>query len=219
MPSEFPVLARLLSSNFQWAEDVADQEPEFFAQTAKGQSPKVLWIGCADSRVPETVITASKPGDIFVHRNIANQFRLDDESAQSILAYAVDHVGVEHVIVVGHTGCGGASACFAACGSVDTTGPPAPIVTIPSVPADAPLNTWLAPLTFLAATLPPQRQSLDALVEENVKAQVATLTQAETIANVWADDQGGKKVWVHGWVYDLATGRLKDLEVTVGPPE
>jgi carbonic anhydrase len=116
MPSsaaDHPVLARLLSSNAQWSRDVVSVEPDFFENSAKGQAPKVcvfslspcadvimvnqvLWIGCADSRVPESVILACKPGEIFVHRNIANQFHLDDDSALSVLTYAIDFLGVEH---------------------------------------------------------------------------------------------------------------------------
>jgi carbonic anhydrase len=86
----------LLNANEEWAQSVIKDTPDFFTQSATGQNPKVLWIGCSDSRVPESVITASRPGDIFVHRNIANQFHLDDDSALSVLTYAVKVVGVEH---------------------------------------------------------------------------------------------------------------------------
>ncbi|KIP01124.1 hypothetical protein PHLGIDRAFT_38394, partial [Phlebiopsis gigantea 11061_1 CR5-6] len=101
------VLTRLLTSNAQWATDVSRVEPAFFEQCAKGQSPKVLWIGCADSRVPESVVLACKPGEVFVTRNIANQVHLHDDSVLAVLAYAVAELGVEHVVVVGHSNCGG----------------------------------------------------------------------------------------------------------------
>ncbi|EIW56303.1 carbonic anhydrase [Trametes versicolor FP-101664 SS1] len=199
MPQDY-ILARLLSNNAQWAEDVDRAEPGFFAQTAKGQSPKVLYIGCADSRVPESVVTASKPGDIFVHRNIANQFHLNDDSALSVLTYAVAHVGVQHVILVGHTNCGGAAACHAAAHS---GAPPSD-----EPPAD-PLTRWLAPLTEIAR----EHEDLTELVEANVRAQVANIAQAGPMAAAWA---AGKDVQVHGWVYELETGRMRDLGVSVG---
>jgi carbonic anhydrase len=94
--SQHPALANLLSANAQWAEDVERLEPGFFAQSAKGQSPHTLWIGCADSRVPESVITGSRPGDIFVSRNAGNQVQPHDDNVLAALAYAVDYVGVEH---------------------------------------------------------------------------------------------------------------------------
>ncbi|KAG8970127.1 hypothetical protein FRC03_011145 [Tulasnella sp. 419] len=90
------LISRVQSANAQWAEDVKLAEPSFFEELAKGQAPKILWLGCSDSRVPESVIMAARPGDIFVHRNIANQFHPDDDSALSVLAYAVDTVKVEH---------------------------------------------------------------------------------------------------------------------------
>jgi len=96
MTSQFVELNRLLSSNAQWADDVEKAEPTFFKNTLKGQQPKILWLGCADSRVPESVIMACRPGDIFVHRNIANQFHLTDDSAQSVLAYAIGELKIEH---------------------------------------------------------------------------------------------------------------------------
>jgi len=214
-------ITRLLSANAQWASDVDRAEAGFFAQTAKGQTPSILWIGCADSRVPESVITGSRPGEIFVHRNIANQFHLDDDSALAVLTYAVEHLGVEHVVVVGHTECGGAAACFnASCSPAFSPGKA--FATDPSLAPDAPLNRWLAPLTTLAAELQlsstPKDEAVPVIVEENVRMQVENLCQAPTIVNAWANKSAkGKDVWVHGWVYDLASGRLKDLGVTQGP--
>ncbi|KAH9851190.1 carbonic anhydrase [Lenzites betulinus] len=201
MPQDY-VLARLLSNNAQWAEDVERAEPGFFAESAKGQTPKVLYFGCSDSRVPESVVTASKPGDIFVHRNIANQFHPSDDSALAVLTYAVVHVGVQHVIIVGHTNCGGAAACHAA-----AQANPAPAEDAPP-PAD-PLGRWLAPLTELAR----EHEDLTALVEANVRAQVEHIAESDVMKGVWAQ---GKEVQVHGWVYELETGLLRDLGVSVG---
>ncbi|KAH8826999.1 carbonic anhydrase [Flagelloscypha sp. PMI_526] len=212
-------LARLLSSNSQWASDVESAEPGFFKESAKGQTPKILWFGCADSRVPESVVTGARPGDIFVHRNIANQFHPHDDSAASVLTYAVNHVGVEHVIVVGHTECGGAAACMAAAKNIGT----GPVVTDPSLPADASLNKFLVPMTTLAASLnlgslPPSEASIK-LVEENVKVQVANICKSPIIQAAWKNGKSpkGKDVYVHGWVYDLGKGKLKDLGVSQGP--
>ncbi|KAI0051625.1 carbonic anhydrase [Auriscalpium vulgare] len=202
-------LARLFTANAQWASAVNSAEPGFFEASAKGQSPKILWFGCSDSRVPESVLTASKPGDIFVHRNIANQFHLHDDSALSVLTYAVDHVGVDHVVVVGHTQCGGAAACHqsALAGAAFAPG--------------TPLGRWLEPLTELAASLDPHNASstedaLNQLVEANVRQQVDNVVASSTIQNAWATGQ--KKVWVHGFVYNLKDGLLKDLGVSRGAP-
>ncbi|KAF8591743.1 carbonic anhydrase [Ramaria rubella] len=206
--ADHPILSRLLSSNAQWARDVISVEPHFFQNTAKGQAPKVLWIGCADSRVPESVILACKPGEIFVHRNIANQFHPDDDSALSVLKYAVDMLGVEHVVVVGHTACGGAAACFD--GAQKLNGHEAS--------RSSPLERWLAPLTELTASLDvcskPVTEALPIIVEENVKLQVANIVKTDTIASAWA---AGKSVHVHGWVYLVEEGRLKDLHISEGP--
>ncbi|KAI6142950.1 carbonic anhydrase, partial [Pisolithus tinctorius] len=214
-----PLLASLLSANVQWAERTNDAHPDFFSQCAKGQSPKVLWIGCADSRVPESVVTNAKPGDIFVHRNIANQFHLHDDSALSVLTYAVNVVGVEHVIIVGHTHCGGAAACLEAAQAQASNSPP-------TVSPDTPLGRWLAPLINLVTTLDletlPAEAHLEAIVEANVKRQVENVCATDVIKHTWAAAMGGegkekKQVWVHGWVYDVASGRLKDLGVSRGP--
>ncbi|KAI6095465.1 carbonic anhydrase [Pisolithus sp. B1] len=213
------LLTTLLSANAQWAERLSDTHPNFFSQCAKGQSPKVLWIGCADSRVPESVVTDAKPGDIFVHRNIANQFHPDDDSALSVLMFAVNVVGVEHVLVVGHTHCGGAATCLEAVQAQASNSPP-------PVSPNTPLGRWLAPLTNLVSTLDletlPAETHLDAIVEANVKRQVENVCATDVIKGAWAaalgDESGEKRqVWVHGWVYDVASGRLKDLGVSRGP--
>ncbi|KZT18507.1 carbonic anhydrase [Neolentinus lepideus HHB14362 ss-1] len=204
--TQFPVLARLLSANAQWADDVARAEPGFFDAGAKGQAPKVLWIGCADSRVPESVVTACRPGEIFVHRNIANQFHLDDVNAQAVLCYAVVHLGVEHVVITGHTKCGGAAACLAAQDNL----------AVPAHGLAAPLNKWLAPLVQIASSMkvPAGADPSVILTEESVRQQVANVCATETIRDEWAK---GRAVYVHGWVYELEHGTLRDLGVSRGP--
>jgi len=194
-------LKNLLQSNAKWAQAVTEADSNFFPQSAgKPQTPQVLWIGCSDSRVPESVITASKPGDLFVHRNIANQVRYDDDSVLSVVAYAVDYLKVKHVIVVGHSNCGGALACVrAACA--------------PHEPATNPLLRWLEPLTDLARSLEvdsmEEAEALPLLVKENVRQQVVHLAEMETIKN--ALERGD--VQIHGWLYDLSSGKLSDLEM------
>ncbi|KJA27171.1 hypothetical protein HYPSUDRAFT_75102 [Hypholoma sublateritium FD-334 SS-4] len=222
MPHTFEALQHMLASNAQWAEDVLHDQPHFFEESAKGQAPHTLWIGCADSRVPDSVITAARPGEIFVHRNIANQLHLDDLNVLSVLRYAVDYLGVKHVIIVGHTECGGAAAALGAAQSPDFN-VDAPIATIPSLPVTASLNRWLEPITRTAASLHlsslPHSDALHLLVEENVKVQVENLANTQTITDAWT--KGTRKqqeVWIHGWVYELGTGRLRDLNISRGPP-
>ncbi|KAJ7724439.1 carbonic anhydrase [Mycena maculata] len=220
--SPHPALFRFFALNAEWAKRVESQEPGFFAETTKGQFPQVLWIGCSDSRVPESVVTAVRPGEIFVHRNIANQVQLDDNSLQSVLTYAIDHVGVEHVVVVGHTECGGAAACFGAACSPSFSPAAKTCVIDPSLGPDAALNVFLTPLTKLVGSLKlssvPLAEALPIIVEENVKVQVETLSKAQPIVNAWANkSKQGKDVWVHGWVYDLAKGELRDLDISRGP--
>ncbi|KAH9054935.1 carbonic anhydrase [Lactarius vividus] len=165
---------------------------------------QVLWLGCSDSRVPESVITASRPGDIFVHRNIANQIHPDDDSALSVITYAVAHVHVEHILVVGHTHCGGAEAALkAVSGEVET---------------EAVITRWLTPLMELAKKLDSSAQScsdpLTRLIEESVRVQVENVANSEPVRKVWEEAQ--KELWVHGLVYELETGLLRDLKVTKG---
>ncbi|KAJ4487750.1 carbonic anhydrase [Lentinula aciculospora] len=215
-----PAIAQLLTANAQWAKDVELLEPGFFQESAKGQAPHTLWIGCSDSRVPESVITGAKPGDIFVNRNVGNQVNLNDDNMLAVLTYAVEHLGVEHVVVCGHTECGAAAVCFGACSSFIPGQMP---VTIPTDAAESPLNRWLAPLTTLAAGLQissaPANEALPLLVQENVKAQVDNLCRSEVIANAWANGKSpkGKEVWVHGWVYNVASGTIRDLGISRGP--
>ncbi|KAH9162678.1 carbonic anhydrase [Lactarius sanguifluus] len=187
-------LTKIFSANAQWAGGMNAADPDFFKQSAKGfQTPKVLWIGCSDSRVPDSVITASRPGDIFVHRNIA-KFTPTDDSALSVITYAVAHLHVEHVLVVGHTQCGGADAALMA-GAADTE----PVI-----------SRWLTPLMELARKLDSEAQScsdpLTRLIEESVRVQVENVASSEPVRKVW---EAQKDLW-------LETGLLRDLNVTKG---
>jgi len=217
MPAE--LIARLLDNNASWASDVSNAEPAFFPESTKGQSPKLLWIGCADSRVPESVVVACKPGEIFVHRNIANQFHPEDDNGLSVLTYAVDVLHIDHIVVAGHTYCGGATHCYN------------DAVTSPEPPS-TPLARWLVPLTSLARSqhksqsLFQQQQeqaltarrdheevAIRALIEKNVEMQVRNVARTGIVREAW---KNGRDVRVHGWVYELESGRLRDLEVSVG---
>lgn len=195
----------LLNANEEWAQSVIKDTPDFFARSATGQKPKILWIGCSDSRVPESVITASKPGDIFVHRNVANQFHLHDDSALSVLTFAIKEIGVEHVVLVGHTNCGGAMACIEA--AKDRAANPG---------LSTPLTRWLSPLTALVQSLDlsacSASEALNKVVEANIIKQVDNICKSEPIITAWADPDA-KKVTVHGWMYDLAVGRITKLVV------
>ncbi|KAJ4475905.1 carbonic anhydrase [Lentinula edodes] len=212
-------IAEMLSGNAQWAKAVTESDPDFFPTTARAQYPHTLWIGCGDSRVPETVITGAKPGDIFVKRNIGNQARHDDESLMATLTFAVEVLGVEHVIICGHSGCGAVAASLAASRREAVRGQD-PIITIEGFPADSPLNLWLAPLTIFIGSLglssTPHEEALPVAVRENIIAQVNSVCETEVIQNAWRR-KILPNITVHGWVYDLETGRIQDLGISRGP--
>lgn len=190
----------LLSANKAWVTEKLRQDPEFFERLAKGQSPEVLWIGCSDSRVPANEITGTKPGDIFVHRNIANMVIHSDMNLLSVLDYAVNILQVKHVIVCGHYGCGGVKAAMSneQFGLVDN---------------------WLRHIKDVYRI---HSQELDAiqdegkrfnrLVELNVIEQVFDLSKTSIIQNAW---KSRDLPMIHGWVYDLHTGIIQDLEVSM----
>lgn len=185
-------LSPLLDRNRAWASNVGRTNPGLLATLASGQTPKILWIGCSDSRCPESTITASLPGEIFVHRNIANQFIPTDASANAVLSYAVAHLGVSHVIIAGHSSCGGCQAAF-------------------SPGADSPVMQWLAPLIQLRASMP--EGSVDDLIRENVRMGVRTVAESAVVKDAW---RAGRQLWVHGWKYDIASGVIEDLGMTLG---
>ncbi|KAL1411624.1 hypothetical protein Q8F55_002588 [Vanrija albida] len=187
-----PELSPYLSGNAQWATSTNAADPTFLPQLATGQAPTVLWIGCADSRVPESVIMQRKPGDVFVH------FQSEDDSANAVLNYGVLHLGATHVAIVGHTACGGCNAAFAA---------------PKEGAAHNSLGRFLAPLVKLRHSLP-AGATADDLVRANVREGVKNAVASETIQQAWAQ---GKQVFVHGWLYDLKTGLIQDLQYSQGP--
>jgi len=193
----------LIAANKSWSADVKKVTPDFFTESAKQQSPKILWFGCGDSRVAESTVCACKPGDIFVHRNIANRFSVNDDSANAILEFAVKSVGVDHVVVVGHSKCGG---CIAAHASA----PPSPS----SKPPATALARFIQPLIELRHTLP-EGATVNDLAIANIKRSVDQICQSETMNAVWTgSDPSRKAVQVHGMFYELETGLLHDLGIT-----
>lgn len=188
-------------ANKQWVQSKLDQDEQYFEKLSKGQKPPFLWIGCSDSRVPANEITGTAPGEVFVHRNIANMVIHTDMSMLSVLDYAVNVLEVRHVIVCGHYGCGGVLAAMGQkqYGLIDN---------------------WLRHIKDVYRIhqdeldqIADEKQRVDRLVELNVQEQVFDLTKTTIIQNTWAQ---GRFLQVHGVVYDIANGILKDLGVTVG---
>lgn len=191
---------KLLENNKQWVEKKLAQDSEFFARLSKGQTPPVLWIGCADSRVPANEIIGAEPGEVFVHRNIANMVVHTDMNMLSVLDYAVNVLKVKHVIVCGHYGCGGVKAAMGNqhIGLIDN---------------------WIRHIKnvyrFHAKELnaiEDETQRFDRFVELNVFEQVQDLAKTSIIQNAWEKDQ---EVSIHGWVYGVHNGLIKDLDITI----
>jgi carbonic anhydrase len=200
--SERSELQQLLEHNRRWAAETEAREPGFFTRLAKQQSPKYMWIGCADSRVPANQITGLDPGEVFVHRNVANVVVHSDLNALSTIQFAVEHLKVEHIMVVGHYGCAGVRAAMrgARVGIADN---------------------WLRHVQDVRLRhrkrldhLPPEQQE-DILCEMNVIEQVGNVALSTVLQDAWAR---GQKVAVHGWVYGLKDGLLKDLHCTMDDP-
>lgn len=189
----------LLQGNKDWVAATLKEDPEYFDRLSAGQKPPVLWIGCSDSRVPANQITNTNPGDIFVHRNIANVVVHTDMNMLSVLDYAVNVLEVEHVIVCGHYGCGGVKAALGnkQYGIIDNW-----LRNIKDI--------YLSNQAELDA-FSDEKKKFDRLVELNVIEGAFNVTKTSIIQNRWAN---GKSVKVHGWVYSLSTGIITDLEVT-----
>jgi len=192
-------LDELFDRNRRWAAATEQRSPGFFTRLLSQQAPQYLWIGCADSRVPANELVGLLPGDVFVHRNVANVVAHSDLNALSVIQYAVDALKVRHVIVVGHSKCGGVTAALnnTRVGVVDN---------------------WLrhvqdvrnAHLEFLQSL--PEDKRVDALVELNVLEQARNVCLSTVVEDAWVR---GQSVAVHGWVYGLHNGLLKDLSFTV----
>jgi len=189
----------LLDGNKQFVKETLKEDPLYFEKLANGQKPPVLWIGCADSRVPANQITNTNPGEIFVHRNIANMVIHTDMNMLSVLDYAVNVLQVKHVIVVGHYGCGGvlASMTNKQFGLIDN---------------------WLRHIKDVYRMhaheldrIKDEKAKGDRLVELNVIENAGNLCKTSIVQNAW---QNGQELNIHGWVYSLATGIIKDMQVS-----
>lgn len=196
-------LDQLFVNNRAWAEAITEEDPEFFSKLASQQAPEYLWIGCSDSRVPANEIVGLLPGELFVHRNVANVVLHTDLNCQSVMQFAVDVLKVKHIIVTGHYGCDGVNAAMQPrqMGLVDS---------------------WLRTIRDLyheqwevLKPLDPQAQ-LDRMCELNVIKQVANVTQSPIVQNAW---HRGQALAVHGFIYGIKDGHLKDLNVTVDSAE
>jgi carbonic anhydrase len=197
-------LKKLFDSNRAWAEEISAREPEFFRELARQQTPEYLWVGCSDSRVPSTQLVGLSPGEMFVHRNVANLVVHTDLNCLSVMQYAVDVLKVKHVIVCGHYGCGGVQAALegASFGLIDN---------------------WLRHVQDVAekhsaalAREPDAAARLRLLCELNVREQVSNVCRTTVVQAAWARGQG---LSVHGWIYALEDGLLRDLGLCVTCPE
>jgi len=197
-------LQELFENNRLWAEKKTAEDPEKFRRLASKQTPKYLWIGCSDSRVPASEILGLAPGDIFVHRNVANLFPHTDFNCLSVLQYGVEYLNIEHVIVCGHYNCGGVASAMenAQFGLVDN---------------------WLRHIRDVYARekeeldkIDDQKLKYNRLIELNVIYQVRSICHTTIAQSAWANK---KKLSVHGWVYDLSSGLLKDLNCSISSIE
>jgi len=192
-------LTALFENNRSWAQRMVQERPGFFEKLARQQSPKYLWIGCSDSRVPANEIIGLDPGEVFVHRNVANVVVHSDLNALSVIQYAVDALKVEHIMVVGHYGCGGvlAAARGTRIGLADN---------------------WLRHVSDVhlrhrqRLNHLPQLEMEAVLCEMNVIEQVGNVALSNVMQDAWSR---GQKISVHGWVYGLNDGLVKDLNVTM----
>lgn len=199
-----PSLRTLFDQNRAWAEQTKAQNPEFFSKLAEQQTPNYLWIGCSDSRVPASQVVGLGPGDLFVHRNVANVIVHTDLNSLSVIQYAVEALQVEHIIVCGHYGCGGVQAALqgSKLGLIDN---------------------WLRHIQDvigqhqdLLSNIENEKERTDRLCELNVIEQVANVCQTPIVQSAW---ERGRTLSVHGWIYDLADGLLRDVDIHISSQE
>ncbi|UJH90268.1 carbonate dehydratase [Antarcticibacterium sp. 1MA-6-2] len=190
----------LIKNNKKWVESKLDLDPQFFEKLAKGQKPPLLWIGCADSRVPANEIIGAQPGEVFVHRNIANMVIHSDMNMLSVLDYAVNALKVKHVIVCGHYGCGGINAAMGnqSIGLIDN---------------------WIRHIKDVYRvhkkeldSIEDETERFNRFVEVNVTEQVFDLAKTSIVQGAW---NNGQELSIHGWVYGVDSGIIKDLGVNV----
>ncbi|MCP8896155.1 carbonic anhydrase [Shinella daejeonensis] len=196
------MIEELFIRNRAWSAEKQADNPEYFRKLSTLQEPEYLWIGCSDSRVPANVIAGLEPGEVFVHRNVANLIHPADLNMLSVVEYAVHQLGVRHIIICGHYGCGGIRAAV-------------------SGQRSGLIDHWLQPIRDVADTRFECREcgswsdaSLDRLCEASVAEQVKRLARTPTIQAAW---KAGRDVTIHGWIYGLRDGLLYNLDCTVTP--
>jgi len=197
------MIEELFARNKAWSEERVAERPDYFARLSNLQQPEYLWIGCSDSRVPANVITGLEPGEVFVHRNVANLIHPTDLNMLSVVEFAVQQLQVRHIIICGHYGCGGIRAAV----SGENSGL---------------IDHWLQPIRDVADAQPAcpecghwNDSQLDNLCEKSVAEQVKRLSRTPVIQNAW---KAGNKVTIHGWVYGLKDGLLSNLDCTISGP-
>jgi carbonic anhydrase len=198
------VLAHLFENNRAWADQIRAQQPDFFLKLSRQQAPDYLWIGCSDSRVPANQIVGLLPGELFVHRNVANVVVHTDLNCLSVMQFAVDVLQVKHIIVCGHYGCGGVRAAL----RKDRLGL---------------IDNWLRHVQDVRqkhraslAEIEDEGKRHDRLCELNVIEQVVNVSQTTIVQDAWAR---GQELTVHGWIYGLHDGYLRDLSVSISYPD
>jgi carbonic anhydrase len=196
-------LRDVLENNRRWAERMRAQDPEFFERLAAIQAPQILWIGCSDSRVPANQITGHMPGEVFVHRNVANLVVHTDLNCLSVMQFAVDVLNIQDIVVCGHYGCGGVKAALEG-------------------QRHGLIDNWLRHVEDVRdqhapalAKLKDEQARWDRLCELNVVEQVLHVSQTTVLRDAWAR---GQDVTLHGWIYSLQDGRIRDLGVNAGSP-
>lgn len=194
-------LNKLIENNRAWAERIRLHNPEFFQKLSQQQQPQYLWIGCSDSRVPATQLVGLSPGELFVHRNVANVVVHTDLNCLSVIQYAVDVLKVKHIIVCGHYGCGGVQAAL----RNDRNGL---------------IDNWLRHVQDvvqkhhdLLESMGDEAERLDKLCELNVGEQVLNVSRTTIVQSAW---ERGQELSVHGWIYGLRDGLLRDLNIRIG---
>jgi carbonic anhydrase len=197
-------LTKLIEGNRAWAENIKAQEPDFFRKLSEQQSPEYFWIGCSDSRVPANQIVGLTPGELFVHRNVANLVVHTDLNCLSAMQFAVEVLKVKHIIVCGHYGCGGVRAALlnSRLGLIDNW-----LRHIQDVMQKH--AAWLAEIAD-------ESERVDKLCELNIVEQVINVCQTTIVQNAW---ESGQELIIHGWVYGLSDGLVRDLNVHIASPE
>jgi len=197
-------LTHLAANNRRWAEAIKAEDPDFFERLSQQQKPDYLWIGCADSRVPANQIIGMDPGEVFVHRNVANLVVHTDLNMLSVLQFGVEYLGIKHVIVCGHYGCGGVAAAYdnKSLGLIDN---------------------WLRNIKDTyhryrseLEDLPDRTARIDRLCELNVISQVSRVAQTPIVQTAW---RRGQSLSIHGWIYSTRDGLLQDLETRISGPD